>query len=403
MITTKPTRIIGLFFFFTFLFSAIASAHSPDQSYLYFRIKKDGIDGRIELTAKDINKAIGTNIPDDMDDSIIQPILPQVYAYLKERTAFSANGKSYTLKFTEPEVLDLEEMEDFTRFNFTLEGVDEVPDKLDVKYDVLFDQDPKHKGMLIQEYNWKAGILNNEAMMSNIFEPGKTQQSLDLTDGSIWKGFWLLIRLGVWHIWIGLDHILFIVALILPAVVRRRKNEVSGKYEWVPVESFKDSFFYILKIITFFTIAHSVTLAIAALGVFDSLSSRIVETIIAFSIGLAALHNITPIFKAKEWIIALAFGLFHGFGFASVFGEKGLEGDYLVPSLLGFNLGVEIGQVLIICMVFPILFLLRKLKIYPYIIIIGSAILILISLYWCIERGFEVDLPLGSWVNKILG
>ncbi|MEO1625725.1 MAG: HupE/UreJ family protein, partial [Bacteroidota bacterium] len=131
------------------------------------------------------------------------------------------------------------------------------------------------------------------------------------------------------------------------------------------------------------------------------LSSRWVETIIAFSIALAALHNIVPIFKTREWLIAFGFGLFHGFGFASVLGEKGLSGDFMVLSLLGFNVGVELGQVLIICMIFPVLFLIRKTKLYPYIITYGSALLIFISLYWVIERGFEVDLPLGAYFWKV--
>jgi hypothetical protein len=116
---------------------------------------------------------------------------------------------------------------------------------------------------------------------------------------------------------------------------------------------------------------------------------------------LAALHNITPVFKAKEWIIAFVFGLFHGFGFASVLGEKGLSGDFMVLSLLGFNVGVELGQVLIICAAFPILFLLRPFKIYPKILVYGSVLLILISLYWSIERGFDVDLPLGAYFWKV--
>ncbi|MEM9820357.1 MAG: HupE/UreJ family protein, partial [Bacteroidota bacterium] len=236
--------------------------------------------------------------------------------------------------------------------------------------------------------------------------PGEEQQQLDLKDASIWKGFWALIKLGVWHIWIGLDHILFILALILPAVVRRRDEltdmttvlEVGPEYSksWMPVAKFSPAFLYIVKIITFFTIAHSITLALAALG-YINLGSRFVESIIAISIALAAVHNITPIFKSREWVIAFGFGLFHGFGFASVLGEKGLSGDYMVLSLLGFNIGVELGQLLIICMIFPFLYLLRRVNLYPKIVTYGSVVLIIISIYWFIERMFEVDLPAGKY------
>ncbi|MEM1357405.1 MAG: HupE/UreJ family protein, partial [Bacteroidota bacterium] len=152
----------------------------------------------------------------------------------------------------------------------------------------------------------------------------------------------------------------------------------------------------------FFTIAHSITLALAALEVVN-LPSRYVESLIAFSIGLAALHNIRPIFKGKEWVIAFVFGLFHGFGFASVLGEKGLGSDFLIWSLLGFNVGVEIGQLLIICAVFPLLFLLRKTAFYSKLLLFGSILLIMIALYWTVERLFEVDITLLAWLRDLFG
>ena len=383
----------------------LAEAHTPDQSYLYLRIYKDAIGGRFELTAKDMNKALGLSLPDRMTLEIIKPHLPQIKQYLRERSDFGAAGEKYMVRFTETTILQLEEMEDFARINFDLDGVKAVPDEMDIMYNALFDQDPNHKGMLIVEYNWKAGIVDNEALFSNVYSKGDTQQSLSLKDASLWKGFVALVKLGVWHIWIGLDHILFVVALILPSVVRRR-SEVENvsleneNGEWIPVDSFSAAFWYILKIVTFFTIAHSITLALASLDII-TLPSRIVESIIALSIALAALHNITPIFKHKEWMIAFGFGLFHGFGFASVLGEKGLSGDYMILSLLGFNLGVEFGQVAIICAVFPILYLIRKQKIYPYILKYGSVLLIIISLHWVLERGFDVNLRIGQFFTGL--
>ncbi len=401
------TKLLPFAFILFFLLPSTSQAHSPDQSYLYLRIYKEAIGGRYEMTAKDMNKALGLNLPDVMSMEDIAPHLSQIQAYLISRSSFEAGTEKYSVQFEEPTILHLEEMEDFVRFHFQLTGVNKVPDAIDIGYQVLFDKDDKHRGMLIVEHNWKAGIVDNEALVANIYSPNNTKQELSLKDASLWKGFVALVKLGIWHIWIGLDHILFIVALILPAVVRRRKDEQGfATGSWMPVDDFKSAFFYILKIITFFTIAHSITLALASLNIIN-LSSRVVESIIALSIGLAAYHNITPIFKSKEWIIAFGFGLFHGFGFASVLGEKGLGGDYMVLSLLGFNIGVELGQVLIICMIFPILYLIRKHKLYPQLITYGSALLIFISLYWFVERGFEVDLPLGAYFwnayNAILG
>lgn len=390
------------FLAFFFLFIGQVKAHHPEQSYLYLRIYKDAIGGRFEMTAKDLNKALNLNLVDDLTMEDLQKVLPQIQEYLLSRSDFKSVDGQYVVRFTEPTILDLEEMEDFVRFNFELDNLESVPDELDIYYNVLFDQDSRHNGIQIIEYNWKAGIIDNEALLSLVFDKKNTQQTLLLTDVSLWKGFIAMVKLGMWHIWIGIDHILFVLALILPSVVRRRKPEeveiVSDT--WFPVDRFKPAFMYIVTIITFFTIAHSITLALAALEVVN-LPSRIVESIIAFSIAIAAFHNIKPILLGKEWLIAFAFGLFHGFGFASVLGEKGLSGDYMVLSLLGFNVGVEVGQLLIVFAIFPVLFLIRKSKWYPAIIKYGSVLLILIALHWTIERAFGINLRLGDAILNL--
>ncbi|WP_373516270.1 HupE/UreJ family protein, partial [Pricia sp.] len=242
------------------------------------------------------------------------------------------------------------------------------------------------------------------------FSRGGTTQTLNLVETGLWKGFVAMVRQGVWHIWIGIDHILFLLALILPSVVRRVRQVseesvdadqklVGSKWYWQPVARFKPAFIYILKIVTFFTIAHTITLSLGALDIVN-LPSRWVESIIALSIGLAAYHNIRPIFKGKDWIIAFVFGLFHGFGFASVLGELGFKGEYLSLSLFGFNLGVELGQVVIILLIFPVLFFMRKLKFYPKFMLWLSILLIIVSLYWLFERAFEINLPVDDYIRK---
>lgn len=391
------------------LIPLLLDAHKPDQSYIYMRIYADGVGGRFEATSTDLNKTFGLNLSDN--EMTLEEVLPhaaRIQAYLDSMTTFSANGTTYNIKFDDVEVLNLNDMEDYAKFSFTLENVEEVPEALNISYNAFFDDSKLHKGMVVQEYNWKAGIVNNESLISLILGRNDRTQELSLKDASIWKGFWALVKLGIWHIWIGLDHILFIIALILPAVVRRREflsdmsmvdTKVSANYSksWLPVARFGPAFWYILSIVTFFTIAHSITLALAALEVVN-LPSRFVESIIAISIALAAIHNITPIFKGREWVIAFLFGLFHGFGFASVLGEKGLGGDYMVLSLFGFNVGVEFGQIAIILLAFPILFLLRKSIIYPKLITFGSMLLILISLYWFVERAFDVEFAIGRYL-----
>lgn len=376
------------------------AAHKPDQSYVYLKVYKSAIDGRVEISTEDINRILGSNLPKNgLTDAQAAPYEARMQAYLRQHLSFAANGENISFAWTKAVAfpIDEEDEADVMQYHFKLDGITEMPAALDVEYNAVQELRDLHRGVLLIEQHWKDGVVNNHTMINHIFSPSDSTTSLDLQNTSIWKGIWALIKLGMWHIWIGLDHILFIVALILPAVVRRDPKEVGpfGISKWTPVPAFKPAFLYIVKIITFFTIAHSITLALAALELVN-LPSKYVESLIAFSIGLAAFHNIKPIFRGREWVIAFVFGLFHGFGFASVLGEKGLGSDFLAYSLFGFNVGVEIGQLLIICAVFPVLYLLRKTRFYPLLLLFGSILLIVIALYWTIERLFEVDIPVLS-------
>jgi len=136
----------------------------------------------------------------------------------------------------------------------------------------------------------------------------------------------------VWHIWIGFDHILFLLSLLLPAVL------AFGGGRWQAVERFAPAFWDVFKIVTSFTVAHSITLSLAALGVI-SLPSRLVESAIATSVVLAALNNVFPLVHGRRWMVAFFFGLVHGFGFASVLRDLGLPQNALLIALVGFNLG----------------------------------------------------------------
>ncbi len=387
-------------------------AHNVDQSYTYLKVFENSVTGRFEITISDINTILGTNYNKNASLEDILSELPEIQYYFLERTGFSSSKGDYEIVFTEPGILEVGgQLGNFLLLNFEFQNMNEVPENLDVYYNVLFDKDESHMGLLLIEYNWKAGIYNNESLPSLFFKGNRTSDTVNLLDGSVFTGFMGMIREGIWHIWIGIDHILFLLALILPAVINRNYNYSfdGNKVAWsvlipnlvmnpspeyyTPVEKFKPAFIYIIKIVTFFTISHTITLGLAAFGIIV-LPSRLIESIIAISIALAALHNIQPIFRGKEWIIAFIFGFFHGFGFASVLSEL-RAGEFLGLTLFGFNLGVEIGQVAVIIVLFPILYAIRKTKIYNFLLIFGSFILILISLYWFIERAFNYDMQLG--------
>jgi hypothetical protein len=403
---------------FVLLFPLLLAAHKPNQSYVYFRIMEDSIHGSIQMTSDDINKALDLGLDRKVSLADYRAYVDRIEAYLLEHIAVSSRYGEHPVRFTGK--LQRLPVTGATVFghDFVLENMEQVPEKLDLIFNPIYGSDPTHRTFALIQYNWKAGIHENESMISLRFAPGDDgPKELDLSDVSLWKGFRAMVVSGMYHIYIGLDHILFLLALLLPAVVYRweggaaavgatgtiplRQDRAWRGSGWRPVEKIRPAFLYILKIVTFFTIAHTITLSLAALGIVQ-LPGYLVESLIALSIALAALHNIRPLLKNDGVIIAFVFGLFHGFGFASVLGEVGLRGEYMVLSLLGFNLGVELAQILIICLAFPVLALLRKTVLYRYILLGGSILLIIIALYWFIERLFDIDIPVYFIVEWFL-
>jgi len=245
-------------------------------------------------------------------------------------------------------------------------------------YGLFFDVDPQHKGLLRLQYQGQSS--------TGIFSPDKATQQFALTKRSKLSQFLDYGREGVWHIWIGFDHILFLLALLLPAVVFRHQKH------WQAVAAFKPAFWSVLKIVTAFTVAHSITLSLATLGVI-SLPSRWVESTIALSVVIAALNNVFPLFAERRWVMAFVFGLVHGFGFASVLTDLGLPQDTLVLALVGFNLGVETGQLAIVAAFLPIAFLLRNTWAYKRVVLLGGSLIIAaLAMIWLIERVFDLKL-----------
>lgn len=398
---------------FLFLLPLVSSAHQPKQSLIYLRIYEEtGIEGRFEVNANELMSVFGLDVGLHPKVETVRPYQDKIQAYLLKNAEFSSESGTYKIVFTgEMSKLDTD-FGNFINFHFRLEDSNDLPDDLTLEYTAFMEEDPSHRCLVAMEYNWKAGLINNESIVALDLSKGDSKGTISLTETSLWKGFIAMVKQGIWHIWIGMDHILFLLALILPSVVRRRKTisaemnlaEIKEKFDiwgWEPVQKFRPAFIYILKIVTFFTLAHTITLSLASLNIIN-LPSRVVESIIAFSVGLAAYHNIRPIFKGRDWVIAFVFGLFHGFGFASVLGDLGFKGEYLSLSLVGFNVGVEIGQIVIIALIFPVLYLIRKLRLYPKLLVWLSVLLIIISTYWFIERAFDIDLPFDEFINRNL-
>jgi hydrogenase/urease accessory protein HupE len=177
------------------------------------------------------------------------------------------------------------------------------------------------------------------------------------------------IRLGIEHILTGYDHIAFLIGLIVIGL----------------------SFREVLKIITAFTIAHSITLLLAALQVI-SLNSRFVESVIAFSICYIALENLFRKEVRYRWVITFCFGLVHGFGFASALQELIVGKSNLILPVLSFNFGVETGQLMIFFVLLPVMYLLRQKMEFRKVTVGVSMAIFIFGFTWLVERLFDLRL-----------
>ncbi|HEY8009194.1 MAG TPA: HupE/UreJ family protein [Methylocella sp.] len=253
---------------------------------------------------------------------------------------------------------------------------------LQASYDLMFDIDAQHRGLI--------DIRRGNDVYSGVMTPETKVLLFDADTENLRDTVLSYIHQGAHHIWIGYDHILFLITLLLPAVLTRKKDK------WLPVDDLAGAFWSIAKVVTAFTLAHSVTLSVAAFGLVE-LPSRLTESAIAASVMIAAINNIYPIITRRLWVVAFAFGLIHGFGFTSVLTEFGLPPDRKLAALISFNIGVEFGQLAIVAALLPVLFFARRTITYTKVVMpVGSFVISTIALIWLVERVTGVGDFLGG-------
>lgn len=366
------------------LAATVAPAHKASDSYLSVTVSDAGVQGQWDIALRDLDYAIGVDGDDNGEITWgeVKARQQEIAAYAMARLSIKAEGGVCPLKVTE-QLVDEHSDGAYAVLRFVA-GCAANPrslelTSLEMTYQLFFDIDPQHRGLL--------RLQNAEQTQTTIFSPEAITKRFELVGkGSSLKQFLAYTKEGVWHIWIGFDHVLFLVSLLLPAVL------VLSNKSWQPAARFGGAFLDVLKVVTAFTAAHSITLSLAALEVV-SLPSRLVESLIALSVVLAALNNLYPLVHGRRWVVAFAFGLIHGFGFASVLVDLGLPKWALLSALLGFNVGVEIGQAAIVAVVLPLTFALRATWLYRTVVLrVGSWLIVAIAALWFAERAFNLSL-----------
>lgn len=361
---------------------AAAEAHKPSDSYLKVIGGGERLEVEWDIALKDLEFVLGLDT--DADGRVtwgeLKSRSSEVSAYALNHLTLTAGG--------EPRTLSLEKLL-VTRHSdggyAVLRLGCDCPGglrEIGLTYDLLFDIDPTHRGLVKYQHG--------ETASSYVLSAESPSTTLRADDSGLVRSLLAFAEEGVWHIWMGYDHVLFLATLLLPAVMRRRRGV------WEPVESFGASWANVAKVVTMFTLAHSITLWLAVMQ-YVTLPSRWVESCIALSIVVTAADNLIPFFRVPSHAVAFAFGLVHGFGFASVLIDLGLDQASLAASLLGFNLGVELGQLAIVALFLPFAFAIRGSRFYLWAVLrFGSVLVGLLGALWTVERVFNVSLlPLG--------
>jgi hypothetical protein len=358
------------------LCASAALAHKASDAYL--TLERDGrsIHGRWDIALRDLDNALGLDANGDGDITWgeLRGRQADIAAYALPRLVASSGGTRCALAAP---ALRVDTHTDGTYAVLTLTG--ECPQAgptMSLDYRLFEGIDPQHRGLL--------NFVEDGASRSVVFSADVPHRIVGGDGGGPLRQLGAYFHEGVWHIWTGFDHLLFLLSLLLPAVLMRTAGA------WQPVASFRGAFVEVAKVVTAFTLAHSITLSLAALSVV-ALPSRWVESGIALSVVLAALNNLFPVVGNGRWIAAFGFGLLHGFGFAGALQDLGLPAGSLALSLAGFNGGVEAGQLAIVLLFLPPAFALRSTWTYRRLVVGGGSFAIaVVASAWLVERAFDV-------------
>ena len=359
-----------------------AEAHSASSSYLHIDVQGEALDVRWSIALRDLDYAIG--LDSDGNGAITWGELRRrreaVIAYAMARLTLRADS---TVCTPGPVSLLADQLGDggYAVLRFAAD-CGHVPTNVRVRYGLMFDLDPMHRGLLNVTV---AGVPHAAAL-----SPQQPEARFDVTPGygETMVSFFLT---GVHHLLTGVDHMMFVTMLLVPAMFRRRTRSHGLRAPMVPVSHFRGMFIESVKVLSAFTIAHGTTLTLSVLHIV-SIPERLSEAGIALTILITALDNIFHVIPGKRWPLAFAFGLVHGLGFATALGPLALPPVALGVALVSFNLGLEAAQVTIAAVVLPIGFALRHTWLYPQRLMPGiSAAVALVAVAWFTDRALDLN------------
>jgi hypothetical protein len=407
-----------LFILHFMLFIDTATAHPMPNSVVLLHVHGDRIEADVQIPLVELQAAYGHAV-NDSSAGLVARLGPQLRAYLQQHIrAESPDHRAWNVTVG---ALAVHETQNAINgvYRELVAQVRLVPStgadvrRFTFRYDAVVHQVVTHTILVSVRQDWEGGVVDSETPANvgviGLDIPSNTIPPLivDLKMGSIWTGFRGMIDLGMQHIAEGTDHLLFLLVLLLPAPLL-----IDEKQRWGRFGGVRYSLIRLLRIVTAFTLGHSLTLLAGALVVRHSewlrLPSQPVEVLIAVSILVSAVHAMRPLFPgraavsraavSREAWVAGGFGLVHGLAFANTLTNLRLDAGPMALSILGFNLGIELMQVFIIALVIPWLILLSRTPAYRVVRLAGAILAGIAALGWVFER----VLGQANWVTAVV-
>ncbi|MBA3896769.1 MAG: HupE/UreJ family protein [Sphingomonadaceae bacterium] len=374
------------------IFTAPAHAHLTPNSEVSLDFGRETVTGDAIIPLGEFDYARGAKLKLDRAGQPAEDFRP----YLAVRIGAETDGRPWKVALG-PVRVGYDAGPPDLRFALTLTPPPGVnPRKLTLRWNPVIDSVANHFVLVLARSDFRGGLVSHDPQMLGGLQPASRTLSIDRGDASIWRGFGSAIGLGMHHIAEGHDHLLFLMTLLLPAPLLALGGRWGGYGGW------RHTLRGLFRVVTAFTIGHSLTLiGGAAFG--WRLPARPVECGIALSILISSIHAWRPLFPRREVFVAGGFGLIHGMAFATVIGAFGLEPLDKGVSILGFNLGIEIVQLLVVACTMPALVLLAPTRFYPPLRVAGAWLAGIAASAWLVERVFDVKFVLAEAIDAALG
>ena len=379
--------VVTLFLSLLVMNASVVNAHELSSGYLTLNAGEENTySGELLLKPDDIGQVAGldTNGNGALTWGEIHQNQPLLERYITKVLSIRVDDSPCEINLSMP---NIRSVSGDSYLVSPIQVMCESDGTLGIHYDGIFEHSPTHKLLVNVNLADQSGSRlqssskssSDNTSVTSVLDTDSRSVTFDASTTSLTALFISLVYEGVWHIFIGIDHILFLVATLLTV------NLVREHKQWQKEPSTSRILKHTVILVSAFTLAHSITLTATALN-FIALDSRLVELGIAISVLLTALNNIYPLI-VRLGIITFAFGLLHGMGFASVFADLKAQSNNLVLSVVAFNIGVEVGQLAIVAVLLPLLLWLRHFAFYAKTLMpLLSSIIAIIAINWTIQR-----------------